>query len=231
MQTKFGDTPSGLVADEQQEWERLKVHRQCDACARKLFKLGGHPLWGAEDEAHYDALKIDLDWNTHKDGALYFKGRDRDSRHTYTDMQLFRKTGETKDRTLLEPHEQGRRMRFNRLVQDLPAGACCPDTMQCPVEMGIRLSKCSARKDLRERCKLEDGELARAGWQDMQASVLGAGGSIGTPETVRKLFEHGLRAVKVFAGTRDERVTVPAPLGPMPVWCTHGGWVARIVRG
>lgn len=218
LQTKDGKKPSAFVADEWQEWLRLRAIPAMNKAAKAHFRDGANQWFSAKA---YAALKAAVGWD--KSRPLYLLAHDQDPRHSMRDMAHYRheltRTAhpEDKDRRSY-PKGTGRWIELDADKQYVPTAPRVPDTVQQPIELLFSNIKPAVKQATRH--------MLEYSVYDMIREIELAFDRYATPDGIAKAFAHAHDSLRIWSGKEGRTVEVRG----VTFYCTHGGWVQRRMR-
>lgn len=227
VQTCGGERAGGFVANEFQEWFRLRVLPKIREIARQYFREHSKADWFNWSE-YLDLCAAVGHKHTGID-PMFLVAQDSDSRHTMKYFKLAKdakdakKKGKKKQKHLPDrrdiPAGKEGHIPIDKKKNYLPTAPKVPDAVQFPVE------SCFAPVKGRYKGSAAAGECVRP--CDMARNMEGAFAECATPERIRNCFRHGMENMRIFMGKKNETVTI----GDTRYHCTHGGQLPGCRRG
>lgn len=220
VQTKSRAHANGFVAEEFQEWLRLRVLIRIRQLARQHFRERDHEHWFSWKlyRELCDAVGHDhTGWD-----PMFLLSLDGDPRHCmkdyggYSNISAF-EAGRYVDRRLIE-HGKAGYIPIDPLKNYVPTAHKVPDSLQLPIESFFGPVKRKFKK-LQHRRKENSPHLMI---EDIREAIKDAA----TPEHIRKCFEHGELCMRVLTGKVDEVVHHKG----VAYHCTYGKWLPRALR-
>lgn len=219
MQSKGGESPAGFVADEFQEWFRLRALPAIKEAAITHFQPGVNDWFDADA---YDELCAAVQFDATGEDPMFVIAQDSDPRHTMTDLgqHSSRRTAKGKpvDRRCLRRGQKGY-IPIDPLRNYVPNAPKVPDCLQFPIESFYGKVKKHYRKQLANM----DSPTAR----EMIAAMLKAFVSAQEKDAIKRCFEHGAACMQVLSGFPGETYDYNGKT----YHCTYGRWMPKDLAG
>lgn len=211
MQTAGKEAPGGFVADEYQEWLRLRALPKIREAAKQHFRKGKNHWF---NQKAYDRLCADLQFCATGENPMFLLSMDSDSRHSCTDYHNLGGRGRHMDRRLLPAGTPGY-IPMDPIRNKVPSAPKVPDSLQVLFESFFGPVKRHFRRLLKDKEDPSPGEMAAA----MRAAFQLCAGN----GHIHHCFEHGRVCMQVFSGLENEVVEYKST----KYHCTHGKWLPR----
>ena len=199
------------MADEFQEWFRLRALPMMKEAARQNFRKGKNHWF---NQKAYDALCAAVQFCATGESPMFMWAMDSDARHSFKDYQNLGGRGCNMDRRLLPAGTVGH-IPVDPVRNQVPHAPKVPDSLQAPIEMFYGPVKRIYRRLLKDKKDPSPGEMIAAMREAFRLCA--------DSGCIYHCFMHGRVCMQVFSGLENEVVQYKETV----YHCTHGKWLPR----
>lgn len=226
VQTSVGTRPKSYVAEENQEWLRLRALPAIIKAANEHFVFSHHPRI---DRSLYESFVQDLGVDASRRHASFMLAEDQATTHSWRSKRYYDKlpsaTGHTSsiDRLKLSRGTRGW-VDFDPDQDLLPTAKKVQDCIQSPIEMSWAVPRRQTRLELSQL----EGPVT---WQQLIDTFCEKYRATVTPDFCERCFNHALKAVHIVCTPAGETITIEKDGKDHTVHGTGGGWAPAAYKG